>query len=565
MSQNIDNSLIKYGLVYHRIMYSITIFVAIVLRVAGVYPSTTNVTIFCLVVGAFFVIDVILSLLRYFDTEKMHTFFRFFEVLIYNALMAFITDKSVVFTCLLIMTISLSVEFVLIGSDYDAMTINIRRILLAIPFVVFFVLSYNKMDESIWIVYVLLVLLAVGLANYIVSCFLNDYNSYSSIKNKLSLDLSNIEDNNAKLLEYQKRVKLINEQINFQKFDLAKANKELEQINIEMESQTEIMKYMASTFDVLKCINVITDAVIEVKKSKLCAIYIAEDVYMNKFSSCIIKTDYQSMQRRLKKEIESIYLQTKDVFKESMIFEGIALKQFKFISDANINSLAILPISDNSSIYGVMIVGSDEPDFFERGLNYYESCIVEFNVAINSTKLYLKTQEMARKDGLTGIYNRIYFNELFRSAAKTAKSRKQHLSVALFDIDKFKRVNDTYGHLAGDEVIKALAHISEKYANEYNGFTCRYGGEEFLLVLPGKDDSEALQILENMHNEIKNTIVLFKDVQISMDVCIGLTSYPNICSDTDLLISRADAAMYYGKNNGRGRLVLDNPSIVNED
>ena len=152
MSKKIDNSLIKYGSLYHRIMYSITICTAIILRIAGVYPSTTNVTIFCLVVGAFFAIDVILSVLHYFDIDTMYTFFRFFEILIYNALMAFITEKSVSFACLLIITVCLSVEFVVIGSDYDDMTLNIRRILLTIPFGAYFVLSYNKMEESIWFV-----------------------------------------------------------------------------------------------------------------------------------------------------------------------------------------------------------------------------------------------------------------------------------------------------------------------------------------------------------------------------------------------------------------------------
>ena len=68
-----------------------------------------------------------------------------------------------------------------------------------------------------------------------------------------------------------------------------------------------------------------------------------------------------------------------------------------------------------------------------------------------STKLYLQTQDMARKDGLTQIYNRVYFGQLFAAAAEEATKKQQPLSVALFDIDKFKNINDTYGHLAGDK------------------------------------------------------------------------------------------------------------------
>ena len=107
-----------------------------------------------------------------------------------------------------------------------------------------------------------------------------------------------------------------------------------------------------------------------------------------------------------------------------------------------------------------------------------------------------------------------------------------------------------------------MANIGKKYADMYNGFTCRYGGEEFLLVLPDYDEEMALPVLEAFHEEIRNSVVEFNEYKISVNVCIGLTSYPNICQDSKLLVSRADKAMYYGKENGRGRLIVDNPSIV---
>ena len=109
-----------------------------------------------------------------------------------------------------------------------------------------------------------------------------------------------------------------------------------------------------------------------------------------------------------------------------------------FVGDANINALAFLPLKDKKKIYGLMIVGSDEENFFEKGISYYEGCIVDFNANIKSTKLYLQMEDMARKDGLTGIYNRVYNTELFKKVSKEAVLKNKTLSVALFDIDKFK-------------------------------------------------------------------------------------------------------------------------------
>ena len=142
----------------------------------------------------------------------------------------------------------------------------------------------------------------------------------------------------------------------------------------------------------------------------------------------------------------------------------------------------------------MMLIASNEENFFEKGISYYETCLVEYNVSVKSTKLYLQTQDMARKDGLTQIYNRVYFGQLFAAAAEEATKKQQPLSVALFDIDKFKNINDTYGHLAGDKVIKMVASIDDKFARAHGGFACRYGGEEFLLVLPGYDETQALPI-----------------------------------------------------------------------
>lgn len=550
----------NFGL-YKKIIYVLVILSGIIQLT--VKSSNDNgyllILVFCLVINM--LVDILITRVKYFDSGAIFCGEKYLVGSAYAISMVLFVTNPFVLLSLSVMSALNFIEFILFDSECDNTNIGIRKITALIPVFISAAVGLEMLPDRTWICTVMAQVCTYVMVLLVSDWIITQEEEFSKINNKLTNEISSIESANEKLIEYQEKVKNINEQINYQKINLARTNKNLEQANIEVASQSEIMKYMASTFDVLKCINYITDAVMEVKKPKLCALYIDKDVYYNKFSSCIIKTNYTSMQRRLKKDIETIYSDMLSSGSDSVIYSGDDVKKFRFVGDANINNLAFMALRDKTATYGLMIVGSDRADFFSDGITYYETCIVEFTVAIKSTKMYLKMQDMARKDGLTGIYNRIYFNELFKSAATRARKYDKKLSVALFDIDKFKKINDTYGHLAGDEVIKMVAGVADRYAEKNKGFACRYGGEEFLIVVPDFDENDFIPVLEEMHNEIKSTIVKYKDDEIHVNVCIGFTSYPSLCDNTDHLVNRADMAMYYGKKHGRGRLVQDSPEI----
>ncbi len=555
----------EHYVTYQKIKYIASI---ICLTAFGIFDLCEEDTPIILSVFALFVLYLGNELILKFDYKikgNVISILCFVELVLFNIFDFLYPLNSFSISLWTILIITSGLAFIINSSEFDKSTIFIRKIIFCIIISVKTCICLKKASEEEWFTYVFIQFVLISVIFLVSDSYVHLNETYDSIRRKLTIEKSNIESNNEKLIEYQERVKNINEQLNYQKIDLAKTLRELEQVNTEIESHTEIMKYMASTFDLLKCMNVITDAVMDIKKPKLCAFYVDKNVYQNKESSCIIKSNYTSMQRRLKKDIDDIFeVMSKELNDKCRILTGSSIKEYRFVGDANINSLALFPIRDKKRTYGLMIVGSDETNFFDKGTSYYESCIVEFNSAIKSTNLYLQMEDMARKDGLTGIYNRIYNTELFKKVSKESVLKNKNLSVALFDIDKFKKVNDTYGHLAGDDVIKMVARVASKYADKYNGFACRFGGEEFLLTLPDKDEKEAVEILEAMHNEIKNTIVSFGDNDISVNVCIGVSSYPSLCDDPDMLVNRADTAMYYGKKHGRGRLVIDNPKLYEE-
>ena len=145
---------------------------------------------------------------------------------------------------------------------------------------------------------------------------------------------------------------------------------------------------------------------------------------------------------------------------------------------------------------------------------------------------------------------------------KTLRQQKA-LTVALFDIDKFKRINDTYGHLVGDEVIKKIASITAHAIEETElGFICRYGGEEFVIALPDMSVEQALPIIQKLHTEIATTAVEAYGHVVTMNVSIGVSAYPELCDDVNQLIKRADWSMYYAKEHGRGQIKVDGPDVT---
>lgn len=160
-----------------------------------------------------------------------------------------------------------------------------------------------------------------------------------------------------------------------------------------------------------------------------------------------------------------------------------------------------------------------------------------------------KLEKLAATDKLTNIPNRLKFDEVLRYSVDRAKRYKVSLSVVLFDIDFFKKVNDTYGHLCGDIVLKMIAKIGKDAIRE-SDLIARWGGEEFIILLPDIQDSEAYVLAERLRHSIESYI--FEEVG-QVTVSFGVTKFTENDS-SESFINRADNALYLAKENGRNRV-----------
>ncbi len=173
----------------------------------------------------------------------------------------------------------------------------------------------------------------------------------------------------------------------------------------------------------------------------------------------------------------------------------------------------------------------------------------DFNILIDSLN------NRAIRDSLTGIYNRRYINEKLALDLINANLSDQSLSVIMVDIDFFKNVNDTYGHLIGDYTLKSLATLIQRNLKRENDWVARYGGEEFLIYLPGASLHFAKELAENIRSKVENTPIEYGEQKFYITASFGVSSVtPKPGSSINDLIEVADKKLYEAKRNGRNRV-----------
>lgn len=161
-----------------------------------------------------------------------------------------------------------------------------------------------------------------------------------------------------------------------------------------------------------------------------------------------------------------------------------------------------------------------------------------------------KLREQANRDSLTGLFNRRYLEGTLEREMARCRRERAPLSMVLIDVDHFKLVNDTYGHQAGDEVLRVFAKLLMEHARTED-IVCRYGGEEFLLVLPKMPLDIALERATQLLKLFEETIVSYGELRIRITASIGIATTPGHADSVDDLIRCADQALYQAKRRGR--------------
>lgn len=172
------------------------------------------------------------------------------------------------------------------------------------------------------------------------------------------------------------------------------------------------------------------------------------------------------------------------------------------------------------------------------------------NKQIEMESVMIQAREVAQIDALTFLFNRRMIVRELQDEVLRAERYNNTLSISIIDVDKFKLVNDTYGHPAGDEVLKQVACQLRDHIR-HPDTVGRYGGEEFLILLPNSDAKAATEQAVRLGREIRKMVVTIKEHELKVTVSIGIAQFKAGVDTWDTLLNRADNAMYEAKNNGR--------------
>lgn len=172
-----------------------------------------------------------------------------------------------------------------------------------------------------------------------------------------------------------------------------------------------------------------------------------------------------------------------------------------------------------------------------------------------ATDIIARLNEKVMRDDLTGVYNRRYINEKLPSDILYAARSNEKISIIMLDIDYFKEINDMYGHLAGDSVLKEVANIIKSKIRKNYDWVARYGGDEFLIVLKNSGQEVAINVMKEIQNTVKNISVRFENNIVNITISFGSCTVEPGTKNFDEIIYEADENLKKAKKTGKDKII----------
>lgn len=224
----------------------------------------------------------------------------------------------------------------------------------------------------------------------------------------------------------------------------------------------------------------------------------------------------------------------------------------------NNDKIGAFPLTSDGETIGCVVARSTLDKLSKRDISYLEQLSRQSAITINRANAYSKVLQYATIDALTNLNNRRQFEERLKQSISAAKRQKTALCAMMIDIDFFKKVNDTYGHACGDEVLRTVAKIIKEQLRE-SDIPARYGGEEFAILLPFTHLEEAKIVGDRLREAVQEHIIHTENQDIKITISMGLAEFSYDESGEELF-ERADKALYNAKESGRNKVCV---SIIN--
>jgi diguanylate cyclase (GGDEF)-like protein len=220
----------------------------------------------------------------------------------------------------------------------------------------------------------------------------------------------------------------------------------------------------------------------------------------------------------------------------------------------HIKSWLGVPLVIRDEVIGIVTLDSTQADYFTDHDAHLVLAFADYMaIAIENARLFAEVQHLARHDALTGLFNRRYFFEMAEAEIERVRRYGDDLAALMIDLDDFKRVNDNWGHIVGDQLLALIAAETRASLRD-SDIIGRHGGEEFFILLPETDVRGARQVAERLRQLISSLSIDRAGATVRITASIGVASYDANCANLEALLKRADQALYVAKAAGRNRV-----------
>lgn len=398
--------------------------------------------------------------------------------------------------------------------------------------------------------------------SYMVLFFLHVMLGFSSyLCGRIFMDNIKNDNENKYLVEQLKenysQLEVAQEEIKYQYDKLKVNNKKLEEMNkklsdsiAELYTLQQISQAISSILDISELLKYLNDIIIGVMGvSYSTIVLIDERTHRLKINTSNIAN------------LNEMAILTDNINNSNLgdaISEGKNIMEnyvdpvkYPFTKNRDINSFICIPLSTKSRKFGLVLIEHKYTNAFDDdNIRLLDIISQQVGIAMENAELYHKMHELAIRDGLTGVFNRQYFQERLETEVENAISEKYPLSLAIFDIDHFKRFNDTFGHLFGDKVLKSMVEAVSSSLRK-NDMLARFGGEEFIILFPRTNLNEAYEKVEYLRKMIAGHVITDKLVTATITVSFGVSSLKECALTENELLRTADDALYDAKMAGR--------------
>ena len=224
------------------------------------------------------------------------------------------------------------------------------------------------------------------------------------------------------------------------------------------------------------------------------------------------------------------------------------------------SELVIMPLKVKDQVNGLIIADNlyTQKPITDDDLKIFTMLANQAGLAIENSRLYEMIKHKSHTDAITNLWNHGFFQDKLSEEIEKARKTHQAIGLMMIDIDNFKHLNDNFGHQNGDIVLKAIANILRDSSRD-GDFVCRYGGEEFSIILTQTDQQQSYAIAERIRQQVANYQFpkFSSDQHLNVTISIGLAiSQPDGSKTKEALIAQADKAMYTAKSKGKNRTCI---------